>query len=347
MSDKNSFMENFNDPEQYKWVKATAKSIGTKSLATIGWMLKVFFIAVVVMVAYNVMTSGSDAPNNIELTSINEQMENLKSEDAQPAADLPDDAGKIYVISFNGDTMISTLDRFSKEIEMVIANADPKKDKCYIRLDSPGGAVTRYGKAASQLARLKTAGIHTTAFVNEYAASGGYLMAVVCDEIVAEPFSIVGSIGVVAGMFNFAGILEDNGIEYLIFTAGKHKRTVTQFKKPTKEGIEKYKEQLAVIHEQFKAHVKKYRPTIDIDAVATGDYWLADYTLTKDMKLVDRIGSYEDQKLVDVKTFKMVSVKYKEPQSARRSFLSLFKDMTEIVIDSMEDRATNKYRMIR
>lgn len=67
-----------------------------------------------------------------------------------------------------------------------------------LRLESPGGVVHGYGLAASQLQRLRQAGVRLTVAVDKVAASGGYMMACVADRIVAAPFAIIGSIGVVA-----------------------------------------------------------------------------------------------------------------------------------------------------
>ena len=85
--------------------------------------------------------------------------------------------------------------------------------------------VHSYGLASSQLDRLRKKGIPLTACVDKVAASGGYMMACVADKILAAPFAIVGSIGVVAQMPNFNKVLKKHDVDFEILTAGKYKRT--------------------------------------------------------------------------------------------------------------------------
>jgi len=100
-------------------------------------------------------------------------------------------------------------------------------DTVVIRLSSPGGSVSEYGLASSHILRLRNAGITVVACIDTVCASGGYMMACCCDEIVAAPFALVGSIGVVAEIPNFSKLLKRVDIDYFLFTAGKFKRTVS------------------------------------------------------------------------------------------------------------------------
>lgn len=144
------------------------------------------------------------------------------------------------------------------------------QDEVLLRLESPGGVVHGYGLAASQLERLRKGGIRLTVAVDKVAASGGYMMACVADRIVAAPFAIIGSIGVVAQIPNFHRLLKKNDIDVELHTAGQFKRTLTLFGENTEQGREKFREDLNETHELFKRFVHEQRPSLDINSVATG-----------------------------------------------------------------------------
>jgi serine protease SohB len=88
-----------------------------------------------------------------------------------------------------------------------------------VNLESPGGMVHGYGLASSQLARLREHQIPLTICVDKVAASGGYMMACLADTIIAAPFAIIGSIGVVAQIPNFHRLLEKWDIDFEVLTA--------------------------------------------------------------------------------------------------------------------------------
>lgn len=219
---------------------------------------------------------------------------------------------KLFVLDFNGDVKASAAESLRKCITQIISLADPKKDEVLIRLESPGGMVSGYGLAASELARLRTANIPLTVAVDKVAASGGYLMSCVADKILAAPFAVVGSIGVVAGMPNFHKLLKKNDIDYDVLTAGKYKRTLTVFGENTAEGREKFVGQLEQIHSLFKKFVNQYRPSLDMEKVGTGEYWFGEDALN--LGLVDKITTSEDYLLASKKTKEIFHLEHKEKQ---------------------------------
>lgn len=156
-----------------------------------------------------------------------------------------------------------------------------------IRLESPGGVVHGYGLAAAQIVRLRDAGFHVTVCVDKVAASGGYMMACVANEIIASPFAILGSIGVVAQIPNFNRLLREKNVDFELYTAGTYKRTVTMFGENTAEGKEKFKQELQETHELFKYFVEKYRPQLNIEQVATGEHWYGETAAT--LNIVDQL----------------------------------------------------------
>ena len=215
---------------------------------------------------------------------------------------------RTFVLDFAGDVRASAVEGLRREITAVLTSAT-SEDEVVVRLDSGGGLVAPYGLGASQLERVRKARIPLTVAVDRVAASGGYMMASVGDRLVAAPFAILGSIGVVAQVPNFHRLLERFDIDFETLTAGKYKRTLTLFGENTEEGRAKFLEDITRIHQQFKAHVARHRPKLDVERVSTGEIWsgddalelaLADELLTSDEYLV-RAAESREVLLVDWK----------------------------------------------
>jgi serine protease SohB len=205
---------------------------------------------------------------------------------------------RVFVLDFRGDIRASATASLREEVSAVLAVAE-QGDEVLVRLENAGGLVHEHGLAASQLARVKERGIPLTVAVDKVAASGGYLMACVADRIVAAPFAIVGSIGVLAQIPNFSRLLEERGVKVEQVKAGRYKRTVSMFGEVTEEDRDKLREEIEDIHELFQAMVRKYRPALDMARVATGEYWYG--TRALELGLVDEIGTSDDwlARLVD------------------------------------------------
>lgn len=212
----------------------------------------------------------------------------LKKHPIKPQKDHP----RLFVIDFDGDIDASETETLRRQITAIIQSANSNKDKVLLCLESPGGVVHGYGLAASQLDRLKQAGIPLTVAVDKVAASGGYMMACVADEIIAAPFAVLGSIGVVAQVPNIHRLLKDKNVDVELHTAGKYKRTLTLLGENTDEGREKFKEELELTHDLFKQHITTHRPQIDIDNVATGETWYGQQAI--DNHLADAIQTSDD-----------------------------------------------------
>lgn len=213
----------------------------------------------------------------------------------------------LYVLEFKGSMDAGEVSSLREEISAVLAVAQPG-DEVLLRLESPGGVVHGYGLAASQLQRLRDAGLHLTAVVDKVAASGGYMMACVADRIVAAPFSIIGSIGVVAQIPNFNRLLKRNDIDVELHTAGQYKRTLTLFGENTEEGREKFQEDLNETHQLFKDFVQQMRPTLDLDKVATGEHWYGRQAL--DLGLIDEIGTSDALIIARMERFSVLGVQF-------------------------------------
>ena len=229
-----------------------------------------------------------DKENSVKtISTIREKLKDgLKSEEV-----LKQHSNCVYVLTFIGSIMAPEVEQLRDQISFLLQIAQPA-DEIVVRLTSPGGAVPQYGLASSQLERLKRAGLRCIVCVDTVAASGGYMMAAVADKIIAAPFAIIGSIGVVAGIPNFHRVLQKNEVDYHLFTAGKYKRTVTPFTEVTDEGKQKLQDDISAIHEAFKLLIKEGRPDVDIEEIATGEYWLA--SQAKEKGLVDEIMTSDD-----------------------------------------------------
>lgn len=198
---------------------------------------------------------------------------------------------KLYVMEFEGDIKASGVATMRDEITALLGVAEPQ-DEVLMKLDNSGGMVHEHGLAASQLQRIRDAKLNFTVCVDKVAASGGYMMACVANKIVAAPFSIIGSIGVLAQLPNFNRLLDRAGIDFEQHTAGEYKRTVTMFGKNSDKEREKLKTDLQETHALFRDFVSRHRPKLDIDAVATGEHWYGSQAL--DLHLVDEIKTSDD-----------------------------------------------------
>ena len=218
---------------------------------------------------------------------------------------------RVYVVNFEGNIAASAVDNLREEITAILSVAD-KKDEIIVKLESSGGMVHSYGLASSQLDRIKKAKLKLTICVDKVAASGGYMMACVGDKIIAAPFAIVGSIGVVAQMPNFNKLLKKHDIDFELLTAGEHKRTLTLFGKNTDKGREKFIEELNETHELFKEYVSKRRPNVDINKIASGEIWFG--SRAKELSLVDEISTSDEYICSCFNSAKVFEIKFVRKQ---------------------------------
>lgn len=273
----------------------------------------------------------STVPDSIEISDITKQYEDIKEkiqmsllgdhelkqwkkdkkneEKAKKKQYKKQDTDKykpfLYVISFKGSADAHEVESLRKEITAILS-VIKSEDDILIKLESPGGVVHGYGLAASQLARIKEQGFDFTVAVDKIAASGGYMMACVATKIVAAPFSIIGSIGVVAQMPNIHRLLKKNDVDIELHTAGEYKRTLTLLGENTEKGRQKFQRELEETHQLFKEFVQENRPIVDIQQVATGEFWFG--SKAKEKGLVDEISTSDDLILSRINTHRIVLV---------------------------------------
>jgi len=282
----------------------------------------------VLVIAIANKQKSSDGSGNLEIDSLSDGFDELsemgknallskdemkkqakeKKKAKKQSADKKDEkSNNLFVIDFNGSPMAKEVDTLRKEITALLCIAE-KGDEVLIKVESGGGVVHGYGLAASQLKRIKDKELKLTVSIDKVAASGGYMMACVADKVISAPFAIVGSIGVVAQLPNFNKLLKKNDIDVEMHTAGEFKRTLTVFGENTEAGREKFQSELEEVHHMFKGFVADNRPQVNIDEVATGEYW---YGLkAKELALVDDIQTSDDYLMQQNEQFKIFKLKY-------------------------------------
>ncbi|EPE37448.1 protease sohB [Candidatus Photodesmus katoptron] len=214
----------------------------------------------------------------------------IKQNTKERCFDLKHEA-HLFVLDFNGSIDAKEVDSLREEVTAILAVAQ-KGDEVLLKLETNGGTIPGYGLASSQLNRIKSFGLPLTISVDKVAASGGYMMACIADKIVSAPFSIVGSIGVIAQLPNFNKLLKKHNIEFEELTAGEYKRTLTMFGKNNEKARKKLKEELEEMHVLFKKFIHKNRPELDLEKVATGEHWFG--IQAKELGLVDEIQTSDD-----------------------------------------------------
>lgn len=220
---------------------------------------------------------------------------------------------RLFIIEFDGDIKASAVVTLQHTLNAILPIADKTKDEILIKLESAGGMVHTYGLAASQLDRIKQHGIKLNIVIDKVAASGGYMMACVADKIIAAPFAIIGSIGVLGQVPNFNRLLEKHNIEFEQHTAGEFKRTLTMFGKNDSKARHKFQEELELTHDLFKKHITSHRQNLDIENIATGEHWFGQVALEKN--LIDKLATSDDIILDYYKTHDLYEVSYEHKKS--------------------------------
>ncbi len=239
----------------------------------------------------------------------------IKQEDRarKKASKEDEDRRRVYVLDFDGDLLASKVDHLRHEITAVLTSARAQ-DEVLVRIESPGGMVHGYGLAASQLERVRQNKIRLVTAVDKVAASGGYLMASVSDHIIAAPFALVGSIGVVAQIPNVHRLLKKHDVDVEVLTAGKYKRTLTIFGENTEQGRAKFVEELEDVHALFQEFVQANRPQVSLDEIATGEAWYGRRALER--RLIDELSTsdaYLTNACNDADVYEVRWVEHKKP----------------------------------
>ena len=299
------------------------------------FLLKVFTIAIAITIPLLLIigsTKGKSQPKGaLSITNLSDKFEDMgnaikgslmsSKELKKFNKDLSKDKKKkdkgdkedtIFVLNFNGDIQASEVEKLKKEINAILLSDSDCKE-VVLRVESGGGSAYAYGLCAAELKRLVDNDINLTVCIDKVAASGGYLMSCVASKIIAAPWAIVGSIGVIAQLPNFHRLLQKNSIDFEMHTAGAFKRTLTTLGENTEEGREKFKSDLEDLHIIFKNFVKEQRPQVDTDIVATGEVWQGEEAVK--VGLVDSLET-SDNYLVNLsKEAKLLEIEFVEKKN--------------------------------
>ena len=220
-----------------------------------------------------------------------EEKARKKREKARAKSGSQADRKRVFVLNFRGDIKASAVASLRHEITAVLRTAKPG-DEVLLRLENSGGLVHEHGLAASQLLRLRERSIPLTVSVDKVAASGGYMMACVADRVLAAPFAILGSIGVLLQLPNFRRMLDSGGVDFEQIKGGEFKRTLTLFGHNSDAERSAAQAQVDDTHALFKEFVSEYRPDLPIDRVATGEHWYGKRALA--LNLCDELTTSDD-----------------------------------------------------
>lgn len=256
----------------------------------------------------------------------------------EPTAAIEKHKKRIFVLEFIGDIKASACENLREEISAVLTLATTQ-DEVVVKVESGGGMVHSYGLASSQLARITSKAIPLTVCVDKVAASGGYMMACVANKIIAAPFAILGSIGVVAQLPNFHRLLKKNDIDFEMFTAGEYKRTVTMFGENTEKGREKFVEDLEDTHVLFKEFVGEHRPQVDIATVATGEIWFG--RRAREVKLIDELQTSDEYLLAQAESADIFEVEFNVKKSLPEKLGLAAQVVVERALCSLWDKVQN------
>ena len=263
--------------------------------------------------AVNVAMAGKRGKKEAKARS----KERKREERARAKDDSP--RPRLFVLDFKGDLRASAAASLREEVSAVLGVANDR-DQVLLRLENPGGTVHEHGFAASQLMRIKQRKLRLLIAVDKVAASGGYLMACVADHVLAAPFAIIGSIGVIAQLPNFHRLLEEHGVDFEQLTAGRYKRTLTLFGKNTDEGREKLRQELDEVHALFKAQIREHRPQVDVEQIATGEHWYGVQAL--ELKLVDELRTSDDFLMEAAKERELYHIAFKRRRTLPERMLA-------------------------
>lgn len=180
-------------------------------------------------------------------------------------------------------------DEIVKQIE--IANSNKHVAAIILELNTPGGTVVASEDIAKAVEKSEKP---VVAWMREIATSGGYWIAASTDEIIADPASITGSIGVTGSYLSFEGLFNEYGVKYERLVSGPYKDTGTPFRNLTAQEQSLMQGKINYINELFIDHVSQSRgmDREDVKRVATGEIFLGSEALN--LGLVDKLGSKDE-----------------------------------------------------
>jgi serine protease SohB len=277
-----------------------------------------------------------------------EKKEKKKDKKSSKCSKEEDDKPRLFVIRFEGDLHASEVEPLRESITAALTVAN-ESDEILIILESCGGVVQNYGLGASQLQRIKSKGVNLTVAVDLVAASGGYMMACVANKILAAPFSVIGSVGVLAQIPNFHKILDKYDVDIEQHTAGEYKTTLTMLGENTNKAREKFKEELEDTHELFKTFVQNNRPALNVNKIATGEYWYGTQAL--DLNLIDEVITSDDYIMKNLDSKNIYEISHEYPETLKEKLASIleggiYKAVKAIIQKTLSQESNTNKKML-
>ncbi len=306
-------------------------------------------VGVLVVLAASLSRRGRQ-PDRLQVTRLNDRYQNLKQ--VLEASILPrrsfkagekarrqerkalkkrsaEEAGRsrrVFVINFRGDIRASAVAALREEITALLTIARPE-DEVVLRLENAGGLVHDHGLAASQLERIRSRGIPLTVAVDKIAASGGYMMACVGNRVIAAPFAVLGSIGVLMQLPNFHRLLETHGVDFELLKCGEYKRKLTLFGENSDTDRARMQQEIDDTHQLFKDFVGEHRPQLDVGTVGSGEHWYGRRAL--DLGLCDELRTSDDYLLAASHEAELYELVYTSKKPLARKLAAIMGNLTD------------------
>ncbi len=193
--------------------------------------------------------------------------------------------------------------------ELEKAAEDPSIKAIVLEINSPGGSVVAVNEISRKLAEINKPKV---AWIREMGTSGAYWIATFCDKIIADEFSMTGSIGVTASYLEFSGFLQRYNISYVRLVSGEKKDMGSPFKKPTEEELEIFKEMIKEVYDRFVEIVAKNRGLNESFVRNISDGSIFSGRKALELKLVDELGGEKEVKEAVKELTGLKEVKFKE-----------------------------------
>ncbi|MEN6334988.1 MAG: signal peptide peptidase SppA [Phycisphaerales bacterium] len=246
-------------------------------------------------------------------------------------------SSRIAVVNIEGIIDESQADEVYRQLKS--AREDPTIKGMIVRVNSPGGTISASDRIYRDIVNYRDErGQPVVAFMQGMAASGGYYASVACDEIIAEPTAITGSIGVVMSHFVFQELLQNKlGIQPVFLTKGQKKDWPSSFRTPTAEELAYIDERLLEpAYQRFVSVVKEGRRKVlsgdEVAKLADGGIYVGEQAVT--VELVDKTG-YLDDAIATVKTRagidKAQVIEYRRPLSVMDFLRAESKNKTNLL----------------
>ena len=204
---------------------------------------------------------------------------------------------RVAIVELEG--VIIEVDDIVRELKAHREN--PSIRAVVMRINSPGGVVAPTQELHDAVLRLRQAGKPVVASLGAVAASGGYYVAVACDQIYANPGTLTGSIGVIMQLANFEQLMKKVGVDYVVVKAGQFKDIGNVARAMTPDERRVMQALLDDVHGQFIGAVATGRKLPREDVVRFADGRVFSGTQAKDLHMVDALGGLEDAVLASAK----------------------------------------------